>query len=113
MDLDSSQNEVLANFELPVSASGKRLLDSMGIPTRFPAVIRGLNQRQPFFYLAGDFCDNPINMKTVHFAGTDYFKWMLYQKDDPMERSYFFYNFYRPLISTVLREYQKNRQSLF
>jgi hypothetical protein len=110
MEIDSSVNEVLANFELPVNASGKHILDSLGIPNQFPAVIRSLNQQQPFFYLTGDFCDNPINMKTVHFAGTDYFKWMLYDKEDPMERSYFFYNFYRPLVSTMIKDYLKTKQ---
>ncbi|HQS55647.1 MAG TPA: hypothetical protein PLK14_11090 [Sediminibacterium sp.] len=110
MVVDSSANEVLADFELPVSKSGKHLLDSIGIPTKFPAVIHSLNQKQPFFYLAGDFCDNPVNMKTIHFAGTDYFKWMLYNKEDSMERIYFFYNFYRPLISTIIKDYQKAKQ---
>jgi hypothetical protein len=109
MEIDSSENEVLANFELPVNASGKHILDSLGIPNQFPAVIHSLNQKQPFVYLSGDFCDNPINMKTVHFAGTDYFKWMLYDKEDPMERSYFFYNFYRPLVSTMIKDYLKTK----
>jgi hypothetical protein len=49
-------------------------------------------------------------MKTVHFGGTDYFKWMLYNKEDPMERSYFFYNFYRPLVTTIIQDYRKTKQ---
>ena len=110
MKVDSTVNEVLANFELPVSAKGKAILDSLGIPVRFPAVIGSLKKDQPFFYLTGDFCDNPINMKTVHFAGTDFFKWMLYNQEDAMERSYFFYNFYKPLISNIIKDYQNTRQ---
>ena len=110
MEVDSSQNEVLANFELPVSTKGKALLDSLGIPNKFPAVIHAVKKEAPFFYLTGDFCDNAINMKTVHFAGIDYFKWMLYNKEDPMERSYFFYNFYRPLVSTIIKDYRAAKQ---
>jgi hypothetical protein len=110
MKVDSTVNEVLANFKLPVSAKGKAILDSLGIPVRFPAVIGSLKKEQPFFYLTGDFCDNPINMKTVHFAGTDFFKWMLYHQEDAMERSYFFYNFYKPLISNIIKDYQNTRK---
>ena len=109
MDIDSTMNEVLASFELSVNANGKKILDSLGIPAKFPAVIHSLKGDQPFFYLSGDFCDNPINMKTVHFAGTNFFKWMLYDQEDPMERSYFFYNFYRPLVTKIIKDYQKKQ----
>jgi hypothetical protein len=67
-------------------------------------VIQSIDAKKPFYYLAGDFSDNPINMKTVQFGGTPLYKWMLIDYDDKLDRSVFFWNFYRPMVTAILKD---------
>jgi len=37
------------------------------------------------------------------------FKAMFYNKKNPMDRSGFFWNFYRPMLSNILKDYAANK----
>lgn len=96
-------NKVLARYRIDVTARGDSLLRRHGIPTDWPAVIAHTG-RYRFFYFAGDFCDNPIGLTMAHLRGIEYFRGLLYSRD-PLDRSRFFWHFYRPLVTRVLNDY--------
>jgi hypothetical protein len=104
MYADPKMNNVLSRYELPVNEKGKKLLTDYKVPFSFPAIIQSIDRSKPFYYLAGDFSDNPINMKTVQFAGPQLYKWLLIDDNDKQDRARFFWDFYRPLVTTILKE---------
>jgi hypothetical protein len=99
-----SVNESVSNFEISTNEKGKKELAKYGIPAVFPAVLMHQKNDYQFFYFSGDFCDNHISMKTSYFAGIDFFKFLMYDTEDSMERNSFFWNFYKPLMTTILKD---------
>ena len=106
---DTSFNHVIARFELAVTEKGGKELRENGLPSVYPAVIAHVNRDYRFFYLAGDFCDNPIGLTTSYFKGIHCLQWFLYNKYDPLERRDFFWRAYRPLVTTILEDYYHQR----
>jgi len=104
---DLKTNTQVASFTLDVNARGRELLAAHQLPRVFPAVIMHKHEDYRFYYFSGDFCDNPITMGTSYFKGISLFKWMFYNTSDPMERASFFWNFYRPMVSQILKEEKK------
>ena len=105
MYTDTSINHVLSKFEIDVNESGKKELSANGIPSSFPAISVHINSDYRFFYFSGDFCDNPIRLTSSYFKGSGYFRWLMYNRQDPLERESFFWKVYRPLLTTVLNDY--------
>ncbi len=100
---DLQQNDVMANFNLNLTERGKAELKKYGIPFSFPAVIQQKSPQPAFYYFSGDFCDNPISLTSSYFKGISLFKFFLYNTEDPMERKSFFWNFYRPMLTNILK----------
>ena len=100
----SRANSTIARFDIEVNQKGKKLLTKHGIPSTFSAVTMHKAADYRFYYFSGDFCDNPISMTSSHFKGIGFFKWLFYDTSDPMERSSFFWNFYRPMMTQILKE---------
>ena len=100
----SAQNEVAANFLIRANAQGRAELDRYGIPARFPAVSMHRGSDYRFYYFSGDFCDNPIGIGTSSFNGIAWFSALLYDSSDPAQRQGFFWNFYRPMMTAILRD---------
>ncbi len=100
---DEQKNEIIAAFNLDLNDRGKIELKKHGIPFSFPAVIRQNSQQPEFYYFSGDFCDNPISLTSSYFKGIGLFKFLFYNTTDPMERNSFFWNFYRPLMTNILK----------
>jgi hypothetical protein len=101
---DLSVNQVISRFDISINASGTVELKKNGIPLTFPAILMHRDKDYQFYYFSGDFCDNPISMTSSYFKGIGFFKWMFYNSSDPTERSSFFWNFYRPLMSGILND---------
>lgn len=107
---DSQVNKVVANFVINVNSSGKAELARYNLPAVFPAVTMHYGNDYRFYYFSGDFCDNPISITTSYFKGISFFKWLFYNSNDPVERKSFFWNYYRPLMITILKqEYQRDK----
>ncbi len=100
---DSAQ--VKAEYHLYTTIRGDTILKRYGIPKIFPAVIEQ-NEPGKLFYFAGDFADNPISFNISYFAGIKFLKRLFYTKD-PSDRRYFFWNYYRPLVTKILKDYEK------
>jgi hypothetical protein len=99
-----SINHAVSRFDISLNAAGTTELKKYNIPTTFPAIIMHKDKDYQFYYFSGDFCDNPIGMGTSYFKGINMFRWMFYNSDDPDERKSFFWTFYRPMITTILKE---------
>jgi len=96
-------NHAVSRFDISLNAAGTAELKKNNIPTTFPAIIMHKDKDYQFYYFSGDFCDNPIGMGTSYFKGISLFRWMFYNSDDPAERKSFFWTFYRPMITTILK----------
>lgn len=101
---DYRVNQAVSKFQIQVNANGKRLMQQSGIPSEFPAVLMYKGNDYGFYYFSGDFCDNPVGIITSYFKGIEYFKWLFYDKENLSERASFFWNFYNPLMTHVLRQ---------
>ena len=101
---DQTVNNQLAAFDISANGNGRALLKKHHIPFSFPAVLTNKTQDYRFYYFSGDFCDNNIGMTSSYFKGISFFKWLFYNSDDAMERSSFFWNFYRPMMTKILKE---------
>ena len=105
-----SVNHAISRFDLSLNAQGLAELKKYNIPSTFPAIIMHKDKDYQFYYFSGDFCDNPIGMGTSYFKGIGFFKWMLYDTDDPTERKSFFWTFYRPMMTRILEENAANKK---
>lgn len=104
---DTTVNKVLAQFTIPANEKGRTELEQNGIPTVFPAIQAHIGNDYQFYYFSADFCDNPITMTTSYFKGVSAFKFLYCNKFDVTQRGSFFWNFYKPIITTILRDYWK------
>ena len=101
---DPRRTETQANFNILTTAAGNEILRRNGVPKAFPAVLSDAGNRDLFYYFAGDFSDNPISFTSSYFKGIGLVDNFLYSGDDVMDRTGFFFNFYKPLLTTVLKE---------
>ena len=101
---DPKINKQLARFDISANSSGRALLNKHNIPLHFPAVLTHDQSDYKFYYFSGDFCDNNVSMTSSYLKGIAFFKWLFYNSDNTMERSSFFWNFYRPMMTKILKE---------
>jgi len=99
-----SVNHVISRYVISVNRRGMAELNQNGIPSTFPAIIMHNDSDYRFYYFSGDFCDNPIGMGSSYFKGVGAFKWLFYNSDDDSERSSFFWEFYRPMMTNILEQ---------
>ncbi len=105
MESDTAINKVISSFSIDANEEGLKELKKYGIPATFPAITMHKDSDYSFFYFSGDFSDNPIDTKSSYFKGIGYFKSFFYDKNDRAERSSFFWEYYRPLLNTILEDY--------
>lgn len=96
------ENQVLSEYRIETNTRGDSLLKEWEIPSVFPALISHKNEL--FYYLAGDFCDNPISLNSSKFRGIQWFSFVT-STVDKADRMSFFWKYYRPLTTTILNNY--------
>lgn len=94
---------LISYYKIHTNHVGDSTLKANGIPATFPAVIRGVED-YPYYYFAGDFADNPISMSLSKFKHSQLVSSFTYSSS-VQERNSFFWNFYRPLMTTILNDY--------
>lgn len=92
---------VISNYELEPNEKGKKVLKKWNIPLTYPALV--MSKDELYYYMAGDFSDNPINYNTSYFRNIDVFAGLTYGYEK-MERNSFFWEYYRPLITKILKQ---------
>lgn len=108
IDYLPEETEALAFYHLPVNAQGDSLLKKHGLNSVFPAILKRkskINEAQ-FYYFAGDFSDNPVNLKRSYFKGIPYIGEFYYDESDISDRLTFFWTYYRPLMQAILKQNQ-------
>lgn len=108
---EESPLEVISYYKLYTTPRGDSILDHHGIPTTFPAAVYQPGKNHRFYYFAGDFADNPISFTGVNFKGVQYLSMFLYDNKDWMDRRKFFWNYYEPMITTILSEYYEEKKA--
>jgi len=96
-------NLLVSYYKIHANHEGDSTLKANGIPNAFPAVIKG-DGAYPFYYFAGDFADNPISFTSSKFKKYNWISTFTY-KSTTQERNSFFWDFYQPLMSTILEDY--------
>ncbi|MFN0254307.1 hypothetical protein [Pedobacter ureilyticus] len=107
----SRSNKVISFYDIKVNEDGKKLLAQNNIPPQFPAVIEHYREDYKFYYFCGDYADNPISQGGSYFKGISYFRRLFYNDDVAAERVSFFWEFYKPMVESILRRYQEDLNS--
>lgn len=94
-------NNVLSVYSIYANEKGDSILQTNGIPKVFPAVIEHTGD-YTFYYFAGDFSDNPVEQFAAKVKGVRIFKWFFYNAKEIPERRSFFWEYYSPLVTTIL-----------
>ena len=105
----SSHPTVISWYELPVNEAGEALLRRHNIPRRFPAVIESAIQGR-FFYFSGDFGKTEVPRRFSKFKGARYAELFLTDLRDPTNRKGFFFAYYLPLITNIMKETWEEKQ---
>lgn len=106
-DINEAVNEedVISTFKLQTNRKGDSILHRHGIPNKFPAII-GPQTGKFNYYFCGDFADNPVLEKLSYFKGIGLISRLLYVVADESDRKAFFWNFYKPLMLNILKDYK-------
>jgi hypothetical protein len=104
----SRTNKIVSFYDLKVNNAGLDILTRNNIPSQFPAIIEHYRDDYKFYYFCGDFADNPISQGGSYFKGITYFRSLFYNDDIAAERVSFFWEFYQPMIRTILKDYYKD-----
>lgn len=107
ISVNDSANNVLSEYRIEPNTVGDSLLNVWNIPKKFPALIS--DKRELYYYLAGDFCDNPVGLNSSKFRGIHWFSFVT-ASNEKAERVSFFWHYYRPLIKTILKDYNSKHR---
>ena len=104
-------SRVLARYTLETTEVGDTLLAYVHLPKRFAAVIAAPDST-PFYYFAGDFADNPPQSHLLaSLYGIELFRSFFFNRRDPFDQRVFFWEFYVPLMSTLVNEMSESYTS--
>lgn len=107
---DTSVNKIVAEYSINLNAAGEAELKKNNIPFSFPAITMHKGSDYQFYYFSGDFCDNPVSILTSYFKGIRLFKSFFYNSKSSAERASFFWNFYQPLMTSIVNDYYDHLQ---
>lgn len=93
-----SNFHLISEYKIDPNSLGDSIMSAWNIPKTFPAAIYNNN----YYYLAGDFCDNQINLRSSYFENIHIFTFVTATKE-LNERDSFFWKYYRPLTTTILK----------
>lgn len=108
--LVSRDYEVVSYYDLKPTDAGLEKMRSWGIPRYFPAVVVKSNGQGKVYYFAGDFVDNPVNAHSYKYYGIAKMWRMFLTAEDISQRNSFFWNFYYPLIASILKDCHQRNQ---
>jgi hypothetical protein len=100
-------DEVVANYTLSLSESGKEKMKALNLPATFPAVIHGQNRQFDTYYFSGDYADQsdvPDLYQTIGFSS--WRKWTGSSKPD--DTSQFYWKAYTPIMKAIFDTIQKD-----
>jgi len=104
-------HSVIAWYDLKATEAGKAQLKRLGLNSRFPAIIANKSAAKSAYYFAGDFSDykEPEKIKRFWGASTLY---KIFSVNSEGDHSYFYWHFYVPLLSKLLKEMKPLDESI-
>lgn len=93
--------QVLAQYELELSDSGRQILNQAGIPAQFPALLMA-SEKPLRLYFAGDASDAKLDHGSYKLKGRMYWKSLGRLQETSIEQRAFFWEFYLPLIHNII-----------
>ncbi len=108
--VEPGNNIELASFKIHTNSVGDSILLNNFIPDEFPAII-GSSGSAPYFYFAGDFADNQVKPILAYFDGIEKIAPYLFYSERPSDRRKFFWEYYRPLMSSILEQHIHNTEA--
>jgi hypothetical protein len=90
-----SEDEILANYTLPISDKKKEELKAMGIPAEFPAIFHHQNAKYNTYYFAGDYADEAEVPAIYQTKGLDIWKKQFGTQDS------FYWEVYVPMMKVL------------
>ncbi len=91
----------MGRFSINTTSRGDSLFKSMGISKTFPAIIKSRHGKT--WYFCADFTDNIVPYGASHFKKIHWVRGLLYS-NAALDRQRFFWEFYNPMVTTILRE---------
>jgi hypothetical protein len=108
----SESTQVIAWYELELTAEGRKSLREFNLNGKFPAVSKN-TARGRVYYFAGDFSFYPPGKRFICFKGGSILELLLSDLNDPTNKDVFFLSFYLPLMKKLLKdEYQQRVVSI-
>ncbi|MFZ2285425.1 MAG: hypothetical protein WAV93_00405 [Bacteroidales bacterium] len=105
--IDAGKNTVISEFVLKTTPAGDTLLAMNELTAVFPAVTQEpLVQRT--FYFSGDFAHNDLPFWTARFRNIQKGGKALLYSDNPNDPRRFFWQYYKPLITSIFTGYQQD-----
>ncbi len=99
----AERTEILANYDLGLTADGKQKLQEAGITDTFPAVIRQQHATYTSYYFAGDYADHDQYPFWRRYEGWDTVKrW--FTLDRPGSEDAFYWHLYVPMMKGILAQ---------
>jgi hypothetical protein len=96
-------NRIISKFKIYANENGKKIMNEYGIPDVFPCVLE--NKQKNYYYFCGDFCDAPLYLESAKLAGVSFYHKIFYNRYNYIDRTPFFWHFFRPMITTILDDY--------
>lgn len=106
----NASNAIVSKYVIETTKSGEDILRSNGIPKIFPAIINH-KVGYTFYYFCGDFADNPTKFRFAKLDGITGLKFLMYNAVDITDRNRFFWEFYLPMMQTILKDTYSTRLS--
>lgn len=96
--------QVVSYYDINPTIDGLKRLRSMGLPRFFPAAVVRKTGDATQYYFAGDYSDIRGEFGSPYFYGLPTLWRGLYAASDYSDRQGFFWNYYHPLVSQILRK---------
>lgn len=104
-------SQTLAEFNLDLNESGKKKFSRISDKTTFPAVVRTQEGLSPTYFFSGDFSDYTGQKRFSRFLYASKF-YQIFSYDRLGDTTSFYWDFYYPMMQTILSKTEKNRDSV-
>lgn len=107
----ANDESVIASYDLNVTEAGKDQLKRLGLNSKFPAIIANTSVNKKSYYFAGDFSDYREHEKIKYFQGAAAL-YRIFSVNSEGDNTYFYWNFYVPLMSKILKDVEPLDESV-
>jgi hypothetical protein len=104
------EKQTISWFDLDPTPAGLELLNKHQIPSRFPAVIE-VSGRKNILYLTGDFSYSNVPRRFVRMKGSRFVELFLADLNDVTDRKAFFFGYYLPVFSSILKNHYNSQEN--